>query len=113
MEAVKQYEIWWAALPAPAGRRPVLLLSRDSAYAYLNKFAVAEITTSIRNIAVEVQLGRAEGMPNRCVANFDNLRTVSRAALKRRAGTLSPQRHVEIKRALGRALAWDELIDAE
>ena len=110
---MKQYEIWWAALPAPAGRRPVLLLSRDSAYAYLNKFAVAEITTTIRNIAVEVQLGRAEGMPNRCVANFDNLRTVSRAALKRRAGTLSPQRHVEIKRALGRALAWDELIDAE
>ena len=110
---MKQYEIWWAALPAPAGRRPVLLLSRDSAYTYLNKFAGAEITTTIRNIAVEVPLGRAEGMSNRCVANFDNLRTISRAALKRRAGTLSLQRHVEIKRALGRALAWDELIDAE
>jgi mRNA interferase MazF len=113
MEAVKQYEIWWAALPAPAGRRAVLLLSRDSAYNYLNKFAVVEITSTIRNIAVEVPLGRAEGMPSRCVANFDNLRTVSRAALQRRAGTISPKRHVEIKRALGRALAWDELIDAE
>jgi mRNA-degrading endonuclease toxin of MazEF toxin-antitoxin module len=112
MEAVKQYEIWWAALSAPAGRRPVLLLSRDSAYAYLNKFAVVEITSTIRNIAVEVPLGRAEGMPNRCVANFDNLRTVSRGALLRRAGSISAQRHVEIKRAMGRALAWDELIDA-
>jgi len=112
MEALKQYEIWWAALSEPAGRRPVLLLSRDSAYAYLNKFAVVEITSTIRNIAVEVPLGRAEGMPSRCVANFDNLRTVPRAALQRRAGTVSPKRYVEVKRALGRALGWDELIDA-
>jgi len=110
---VKQYEIWWAALPAPAGRRPVLLLSRDSAYSYLNKFTVVEITTTIRNIAVEFTLGRTEGMPNRCVANFDNLRTISRAALQRRAGSVSAKRHGEIKRALSRALAWDELIDAE
>ena len=113
MEAVMQYEIWWAALAAPAGRRPVLLLSRDSAYAYLNKFVVVEITSTIRNIAVEVPLGRAEGMPSRCVANFDNIRTVPRAALQRRAGSVAPKRRVEIKRALGRALAWDELIDAE
>jgi mRNA-degrading endonuclease toxin of MazEF toxin-antitoxin module len=113
MEAVKQYEIWWATLSAPAGRRPVLLLSRDGAYEYLNKFAVVEITTHIRNIAVEVLLGRAEGMPNRCVANFDNLRTVPRNSLQRRAGTVAPKRHVEIKRALGRALAWEELVDAE
>src|SRR6202035_746493 len=112
METVRQYEIWWAALYAPAGRRPVLLLSRDSAYAYLNKFTVVEITSTIRNIAVEVSLGRAEGMPNRCVANFDNVRTVPRSVLLRRAGTVSPGRHAEIKRALGRALAWDELIDA-
>jgi mRNA interferase MazF len=113
MEAVKQYEIWWAALTGPAGRRPVLLLSRDSAYEYLNKFAVVEITSHIRNIAVEVLLGRAEGLPSRCVANFDNLRTVPRTSLQRRAGTVSPKRHIEIKRALGRALAWDELIDAD
>ena len=110
---MKQYEIWWAALPAPAGRRPVLLLSRDSAYSYLNKFTVVEITTTIRNIAVEVPLGRAEGMPSRCVANFDSLRTISRAALQRRTGSLSSKRQAEVKRALGRALAWDELIDAE
>src|ERR1700731_3593441 len=113
MQAMKQYESWWAALSAAAGRRPVLLLSRDSAYTYLNKFAVVEITSTIRNIAVEVPLGRAEGMPSRCVANFDNLRTVSRVALQRRAGSVSPKRHAEIKRALGRALAWDELTDAE
>ena len=29
---VKQYELCWADLPVPAGRRPVLLLSRGAAY---------------------------------------------------------------------------------
>src|ERR1017187_3092647 len=44
LQTVRQFEIWWANLPAPAGRRPVLLLSRHDAYQYLSKFIVAEIT---------------------------------------------------------------------
>ena len=107
---MKQYEIWWANLPAPAGRRPVLLLSRDSAYQYLNKFVVVEITTTIRGIAEEVLLGREEGLTKRCAANCDNLRTVRRSSLVKKAGALSPKRHLEVKRAAGHALAWSELI---
>lgn len=107
---MKQYEIWWALLPQPAGRRPVLLLSRDSAYQYLNKFLAVEITSTIRNIVVEVPLGRAEGMQKNCVANFDNIRTISRSALVERAGSLSSKRYSEVKNALGHALGWDELI---
>ena len=108
---MKQFEIWWAKLPAPAGRRPVLLLSRDSAYAYLNKVVVAEITTTIRSIPVEVRLGRREGMSSTCVANLDNVRTAARSSLETRAGALASSRHLEVKRALGYALGWDELID--
>lgn len=112
MEAVKQYEVWWALLPQPAGRRPVLLLSRDSAYEYLNKFVAVEITSTIRHIVVEVPLGRAEGLPRGCVANCDNIRTISRSVLVERIGRLAPARRPELKRAVGHALAWDELIDA-
>ena len=61
---MKQYEIWWADLPKPAGRRPVLLLSRDDAYPVLNKFVAAEITATVRNIPIEVPLGSIEGMPS-------------------------------------------------
>jgi len=111
-EVMKQYEVWWASLPEPAGRRPVLLLSRNEAYSYLNKFAAVEVTSTVRRIAVEVRLGRSEGLPTKCVANCDNLRTVSRSALTQRIGQLSPRRHSEVKRALGHALAWHELIDA-
>jgi mRNA interferase MazF len=108
---VRQFEIWWANLPAPAGRRPVLLLSRNDAYQYLSKFIVAEITTNIRAIPVEVRLGRREGLPSSCVANLDNVRTVARQWLDSRAGALAPSRRREVKRALGYALGWDELID--
>lgn len=112
MEIVRQYEVWWASLPQPAGRRPVLLLTRVSAYGYLNKFLAIEITSTIRQIAVEVPLGRSEGLPRRCVANCDSVRTISRSALVKRIGRLAPARLPELKRALGHALAWDELIEA-
>ena len=108
---MKQYELWWASLPQPVGRRPVLLLSRNGAYDYLNKVLVVEITSTIRGIAVEVAMGRPEGLARRCVANCDNIRTVSRSALVKRIGQLASRRVPELKRALGHALAWDELID--
>ena len=108
---MKQFEIWWAELPKPAGRRPVLLLSRDDAYFYLNKFVVVEITTKIRNIPVEVFLGLRDGMPKPCVANCDNLRTVGRQSLIGRISKLPTHRFAEVKRAVGHAFGWDELID--
>jgi len=110
---LKQFEIWWANLPAAAGRRPVLLLSRNDAYQYLNKFVVAEITTTVRRIPVEVKLGRHEGLPSACVANFDHIRTVARQWLMSRVGALSQARRRDVKRALGYALGWDELIDLD
>lgn len=111
VEIVKQFELWWASLPSPAGRRPVLLLSRSEAYSYLSKFLAVEVTSTIRNIAVEVSLGRAEGLPTKSVANCDNIRTVPRSSLTKRIGELPVRRRSEVKRALGHALAWDELID--
>jgi len=112
MEGVKQYEIWWAELPKPAGRRPVLLLSRDDAYDVLNKFIAAEITATIRHIPIEVPLGKGEGMSKPCVVNCDNLRTISRVHLVERISRIPERRILEVKRALGYALAWEELIEA-
>lgn len=48
-------EVWGADLPAPVSRRPVLLLSRNRAYTVRNAVTVAFVTTTIRNIPVEVR----------------------------------------------------------
>lgn len=106
-----QYEIWWANLPKPAGRRPVLLLSRPDSYAYLNKYIVAEITTTIRDIPVEVRLGKGERMSKACVVNCDNIRTVPKSALLEKISSVSARRIGEIKRAVGYAFHWNELIE--
>lgn len=104
-----QYELWWASLPPPAGRRPVLLLSRPEAFEFLSKVVVAEVTTNVRGIPQELSLGRREGLRARCVANFDNLRTVALGDLEEQIGAVSERREAEIKRALGHAFGWPEL----
>lgn len=107
-----QFEIWWADFQAPVERRPVLFISRDDAYDYLSKFIAVEITSTSRNIASEVWLGKEEGPPRACVANCDNFRMVPRVALTKRIGQVSLERRIEVKRAVGAALGWRELTDS-
>jgi mRNA interferase MazF len=70
---------------------------------------VAEVTTTVRAIPQEVPLGKAEGLPRRCVANLDAMRTVPVERLATRLGRLDAHRHIEVKRALGHVLHWPEL----
>lgn len=96
-------------MPQPIGRRPVLLLTRSAAYAYLNKIVVAEVTSTIRGIPQEVSLGRREGLRRPSVANLDNVHVVARDLLGDRIGALASSRERDVKRALGYALDWPEL----
>src|SRR6058998_297042 len=106
---MKQFDIMWANLPAPIGRRPVLLLTRNAAYGYLNKVLIAEVTSTVRNIPQEVSFGKAEGLTRASVVNFDNIHVIPKALLGQQIGAVSAARHREIKRALGYALDWPEL----
>lgn len=106
---MRQFEIWWAELPEPVGARPVLLLTRTPATAYLTRIMIAEVTTTVRNIPQEVALGRAEGLARPCVVNLDNVHVVPKSRLRQRVGALPMRRTIEVKRALGHALAWPEL----
>ena len=106
---MKQYEIRWADLPMPIGRRPVLLLTRTTAYPYLHKVIVAEVTSTIRRIPQEVALGKKEGLHLPSVANLDNVHVVPKSLLGELIGVLARDRRSEVKRALGYALDWAEL----
>ncbi len=104
---MRRGEIWWAELPAPAGRRPVILLSRDESYAVRSLVTVAPVTTRIRGIPVEVPLGAREGLPRECVANLDTITTISRRRLKERVGALGGVRLAAIEEAIAFALGLD------
>jgi mRNA interferase MazF len=106
---VKQHELWWAELPEPIGRRPVLLLSRNQAYRILKRVTVAEISTTIRNIPVEIELGPEEGLSRASVANVDNIHAVAISRLSSKIGELAEERAYDVERALGFAFDIDRL----
>ena len=97
---MKRGEVWWAHLPAPAGRRPVVLLSRDSAYRVRSAVTVAPVTRTIRSIPVEVPLDRKDGLPSRCVVNLDDLTTIPKALIKERITVLPAERMQQIDDAI-------------
>ena len=105
---MRRGEVWWADLPVPAGRRPVVLLSRNEAYAVRELVTVAPVTTRVRQIPTEVVLGVAEGLPKPCVTNLDTITTIPKQALSERITVLSPEKLTAVERAVKFALGLSE-----
>src|SRR5260370_35774390 len=87
---MRRGEVWWAELPAPAGRRPVLLLSRDEAYLVRELVSVPPLTTRVRQIPSEVPLGPGDAVPRTCAVNLDTITNIPRRPLTERVTALSP-----------------------
>ena len=97
-------EVWWADLPPPVGRRPVLLLTRSAAVQMRNQVVVAQVTRTIHGLASEVPLGPPDGMPRDCVVNCDVLLTVPKSRLISRITQLSTAKMIEVHQAIRFAL---------
>lgn len=98
MATPAQGDLWWAE--AEDKRRPVLVVTRSEAVAVLTWIVVAPVTRTIRRIPTEVVLGAEEGLPDDCVASFDNLQPIRRSLLVQRVGALGVGGRDEICRAL-------------
>lgn len=98
-------EVWWANLPLPLGRRPVVLLSRSAAYDVRTSVTVAPITTRAHGIRSEVALGPEDGLPQVCVANLDSIATVEKAWLDHVIARLSPEKMAAVDKAIHFSLA--------
>jgi mRNA interferase MazF len=101
---MRKGEIWWANLPSPIGKRPVVLLSRDEAYSVRNAVTVAEVTSTIRNIPVEVNLGTEDGLPKKCVINLDTIITIRKELLTEKITDLTPEKADKVNKAIKFAL---------
>jgi mRNA interferase MazF len=101
-------DICWYASKAPDKKRPVLILTRDSAIGVLNSITIAPITSTIRSIPTEVVLTEEDGLPSTCAANFDNIQTVPKSNIGDRIATLTARRMKEAASAVSFALALDD-----
>lgn len=94
----------------PNKRRPVLLLTRNSAIALLTGITVAPLTTIIRDIPSEVILTPEEdGVPEICVVNTDNIQTIQKENLGALITQLSQTRMSEVREAIKFSLGFDVL----
>lgn len=98
---ISRGEIYWADLGGPAGRRPVVVLTRDAAIPVLSLVVCAPITRTIRSIRSEVLLGPDCGLGEECVVSCDSIATLPKNVLDDRpVGRLDTARLAQLDRAL-------------
>lgn len=97
---MKRGEVRWYRFSSPDKKRPVVVLTRDSALEYLGEVTIAPVTTTIRDIPTEVVLGPGDGMPRESAVNLDHIQTVAKGRLGPVITTLAPSRMDEIQTAL-------------
>lgn len=85
---MRRGELWLAQVGRK--KRPVLVLTRSEVIDVRALVTVAEVTSSIRGLAVEVELDHAAvGLGRPSVINCDGLHTVARRTLSGPVGEVS------------------------
>jgi mRNA interferase MazF len=96
--------VWWVEAP-DEGRRPHLILTRDTAIPVVNALLGVPATRTVRGIPTEVPLGPEDGMPEVCALALDNLRVLRKSYFVECVCVLAPDRMADVCRALGHATA--------
>jgi mRNA interferase MazF len=104
---MRRGEVRWYSFKPPDKKRPVLILTRDSALTFLTEVTIAPITSNIRDIPSEIVVGPEDDMPQHCAVNFDHIQTVSKAKLGGIITTLSAEKMSEAELAICFALGID------
>ena len=103
---MKRGEVRWYVFSRPDKKRPVVILTRESALEFLGEVTVAPITLTIRDIPSEVLLTRADGMPKECAVNLDHLQTVAKGKIGSLITTLSVDKMQQMRSSLLFALEF-------
>ena len=104
---MKRGEVRWYKFRKPDKRRPIVILTRDSAMEFLGEVTVAPVTSTIREIPSEVILTEPDGMPRTCAVNLDHIQTVAKSNIGPLITTLSPGRMSEVRAACLFALGFE------
>ncbi len=104
---MRRGEVRWYKFAQPDKKRPVVILTRDSAIQYLGEVTVAPVTSTIRDIPSEVLLSQRDGMPRECAINLDHIQTVSKGKIGPLIVSLPLAKMNELRDALLFALGFD------
>jgi mRNA interferase MazF len=100
---VTRGEVWLAQVGRK--RRPVVILTRTEVIDVRQLVTVADITTTIRGLSVEVDFDHEGAGINRpSVINCDGLHTIARASLAKRLGSVDNTAMAKVCGAMSYAL---------
>lgn len=98
-------EVWLAELDK---RRPVVVLTRDPFGRYLHAVLVGPVTSTVRGLSTEVEVGVEDGVRVKSVVNLDNLQLLDRRRLHRRVGRVRSDTLTRICAAVAVAIGCDD-----
>jgi mRNA interferase MazF len=104
-------DIWLIDLGGTAGKRPVLIVTRQNVLEYLNKVTVTEITTKGKGYPTEVFIGQKGNLPVTSFVQTDNIHTVPKDKLIKYLGTLDSAVMTEISVKLILALELETAVE--
>jgi len=93
-------EVWFADLGLAAKNRPVLVLAAPEANDAWSLTVVAPLTSQIRNLRGEVELGTIPWLPKLSAVNVQGLASFHPSYLTRKMGRLDDDRLALVKNAL-------------
>jgi mRNA interferase MazF len=102
---LRRGQVWTAQMDK---MRPVVLLSRDSAYAQRERVTVAEVTTTLRFNASTVEVGPRDGLAERSIVNCGLMSTIRLRDLAAYTTTLTMDRMAQVDAAVIFALGLPE-----
>jgi len=104
MARLRRGEVRWYKFQQPDKKRPILILTRDSALEFLGEVTIAPITSTVRDIPSEVLLTAGDGMARDCAVNLDHVQTVPKTKIGSVITTLSRDQLLRVREALNFAL---------
>ena len=86
----------------------MVVLTREAVRPYLRTVTVAPITSTIRGLSTEVQVGPANGLAHASVISCDNIQTIPADRLGRQLGFLHDRQEPELAAAIQAAFDLDD-----
>lgn len=102
--APRRGDVWLAHLDKV---RPLIVLTRNPLAGLLHAVIAAPVTSTVRGLSTEVEVGPADGVHKASVANLDNVQLVERGRLIRKVGRAQASTMRAICTALDVAVSCD------